>query len=138
MGADNGTTWNNSCVDCGTIKVTHGLELPGQCRCGCWRWLCHKLDGTFKAEKAGDKPLEAMIGHPDNLSQGFEVGGNSGLPNRAEKGKPGPKPKPLEDIVSELASQGLSSRVIAARLNEQGVSVSYRTVLRRLQRVLLQ
>jgi hypothetical protein len=50
-----------------------------------------------------------------------------------QKNKPGPKPLPPNDLVNELAGQGLSSREIARELNERGISVFYKTVQRRLQ-----
>ena len=44
MTETNGDTWNNSCIGCATVKITHGLELPGQCpKCQGWRWLCHPV-----------------------------------------------------------------------------------------------
>lgn len=52
-----------------------------------------------------------------------------------ERGRP--RQAVPEDLILKLASQGFSSRAIVARLNEQGISISYKTVLRRLQASLL-
>jgi hypothetical protein len=72
-----------------------------------------------------------MISQTANLSQPSIEGGNNGGK------KPGPRPLPVDDLVKELAAQGLSSRGIAAKLAERGIDVSYKTIQRRLQASLL-
>ena len=134
--------WQYSCIDCGKLTMA-GVDFAGSCPgCGGTRWLCHWIRNgakeDFKAENKGCKLLDHMIRHSGNLSQVFI---NNTIRKFPENGKisnrPGPKPQPLGDLVSQLASQGLSSRMIAARLNELGINVSYKTIQRRLQRALL-
>lgn len=73
--------------------------------------------------KTGHQSLK----HCDNLSQ-------PSVKSRDNEGsKPGPKPQPLEDLVRQLASHGSSSGAIAWKVSQQGISVSYKTVQRRLQ-----
>jgi hypothetical protein len=60
------------------------------------------------------------------------------LPSRPPKEKPGPKSIDLpDDMIRRLAYRGLGSKAIARALATQGVSVSYRTIQRRLQGVLI-
>jgi len=59
-------------------------------------------------------------------------------PPKVTIGKRGPKFTDLpEDLISELAGQGMGSKAITAELAKQGYFVSYKTVQRRLQGVLL-
>lgn len=122
--------WQYICVGCGKVTMA-GVDFAGSCPgCGGTRWLCHWLKGTTKpsgAQETRGKPSEAMISHADNLSQPFET------QQKNNGSKPGPKPLPVDDLVKKLAAQGLSSRVIAAKLAERGIDVSYKTIQRRLQ-----
>ena len=49
------------------------------------------------------------------------------------QGRGRPRQTVPENLIMELNSQGFSSRAMAARLNEQGIAVSYKTIQRRLQ-----
>jgi predicted nucleic acid-binding Zn-ribbon protein len=124
--------WQYICIGCGKVTMA-GADFAGSCPgCGGTRWLCHWLKGTTKpseAQETGDKPSEAMIPQADNLSQPFET------EQKNNGNKPGPKPLPVDDLVKKLAAQGLSSRVIATKLAERGIDVSYKTIQRRLRRV---
>jgi len=126
--------WQYICIGCGKV-IMAGADFASPCPgCGGTRWLCHWLKQATKpseAQKTRGKPAEPMISHADNLSQPFET------EQKNNGAKPGPKPLPVDDLVKKLAAQGLSSRVISAKLSEQGISVSYKTIQRRLQRVLL-
>jgi len=52
--------------------------------------------------------------------------------------KRGPKFTELpDDLIRQLAGQGMGSKVIAARLRDDGIKVSYKTIQRRLQGVLV-
>ena len=52
--------------------------------------------------------------------------------------KRGPKHRDMpEDLMRQLAGQGMGSKAIAARLRTEGVDVSYKTIQRRLQGVLV-
>lgn len=126
--------WQYICIGCGKV-VMAGADFIGSCPgCGGTRWCCHWLKGTTKPSEAQEmvhKPSAPMISQGGNLSQPLETEqGNNGT-------KPGPKPLPVDDLVKKLADQGLSSREIAVKLAEQGISVSYRTVQRRIQGSLL-
>ena len=53
-------------------------------------------------------------------------------------GKRGPKFTELpDDLISQWAGEGMGSKAIAARLYDQGIFVSYKTIQRRLQGVLV-
>jgi len=123
--------WQYICIGCGKV-VMAGADFAGSCPgCHGTRWLCHWLKGTTKpseAQETGDKPSEPMISQPDNLSHPVSIEQNG----NGHK-KPGPAPLPVGDLVKTLAAQGLSSRGIAAKLAEQGIDVSYKTIQRRLQ-----
>ena len=122
--------WQYICIGCGKV-VMAGADFAGSCPdCGGTRWCCHWFKDASKpseAQEVGDKPSAPMIPQTDNMSQLFVEGQNNG------RNKTGPKPLPVEDLVKKLAGQGLSSRMIAAKLNEQGISVSYKTIQRRIQ-----
>lgn len=50
----------------------------------------------------------------------------------------GPKRRDLpEDLIRQLAGQGMGSKAIAARLKTEGIVISYKTIQRRLQGVLV-
>ena len=99
--------WQYICTKCGH-QVTSGVDFRGTCPNGHSSWMCNWRDGGFKAEKVGDKASDPMVRHPDNLSQVFVSSGSGDRDNN----KRGPKPLRLDDVVRELASQGLSSRAI--------------------------
>jgi predicted nucleic acid-binding Zn-ribbon protein len=127
--------WQYICIGCGKV-VMAGADFAGSCPgCGGTRWLCHWLKGTTKpseAQETGDKPSAPMISQTDNSSQPVSTDQNG----NGHK-KPGPKALPVDDLVKTLSAQGLSSRVIAAKLAELGIDVSYKTIQRRLQASLL-
>lgn len=62
------------------------------------------------------------------------------MSSTTESQKRGPKHRELpEDLILQLAGEGLKSQAIAAKLKEQDIEISYRTILRILagQRVLV-
>jgi hypothetical protein len=120
--------WLYVCIECGH-ETTAGLDFRGTCPKGHSSWLCHLVNHGSKPKILRDKPSEPIGTPAANLSQAIRF--------QPRKSKPGPKPRPLENIVSVLASQGLSSRVIAAKRRQQGISVSYKTIQRRVQGSLL-
>jgi len=123
--------WQFICIGCGKVVMAGG-DFAGSCpKCCGTRWLCHWLKGATKpsgAREGGKEPSTPMISQPDNLSQPVSIEQNG----NGHK-KPGPAPLPVGDLVKTLAAQGLSSRGIAAKLAEQGIDVSYKTIQRRLQ-----
>jgi hypothetical protein len=116
--------WLNVCIGCGHQRVTHGDELPSECpNCHGWRWLCHWINKPRVTTKLGQgiTPAKELIPLKRN--------GNS---------HPGPKIPPLpDDLIKELAGQGLGSKAIASRLAEQGIVVSHMTIYKRLHGGLL-
>ena len=138
--------WLNICVGCGSQKITHGAELPGQCpECRGWRWLCHLQ--TKMPEKRMLNPTEttkdigAIICHPINNPLSANPKGDILTPSvKKPKGqkKAGLEHQPmLDDLIKQLASQGLGCKAIESKLLEQGIAISYRTIARRLQDSLL-
>jgi len=135
------TEWQNVCTGCGFQQTTQGGDLPGQCpRCKGWSWCCRLLRnearGTSEAEIAGDKASGCVRTPAGNLSQSFQHSGLANEPEKPQKRR-GPRPLQVDDLVRELAGQGLSSRLIAERLQGQGLKITYKTVQRRLQGTLL-
>ena len=129
-----GSGWRYQCWHCG-FQVTLDAAFPEKCPgCGVGGWWGHLTpqDGT-RAENSRDKLPNPIKTRNDNLSQVIFENNNDILENN----RPGPRPLPLDNMIKELASRGLSSRGIAAALTEQGISISYKTVQRRLQGSLL-
>ena len=156
MTETNGDTWNNSCIGCATVKITHGPELPGQCpKCQGWRWLCHlvippnsqndvKKDGTTTKTtiETALAPIESRKQpkqprcHPIKQGTDGELRGDreclSGDNGRGDKKDNSIKVMPVA-IILDLEGQGLGCKAIAAELQSRGLSeVSYRTVARLL------
>jgi hypothetical protein len=60
------------------------------------------------------------------------------LPSRPPKEKLGRKPVDLpDDLIRELASRGMGSKAITTELKNQGYSISYKTIQRRLKTAIL-
>ena len=137
MTETNGSGWFYQCWSCG-YKVTIDAGIPKECPgCGVGGWWGHLTpQDDSRPQNLRDKTSEPIKSQADNLSQVSVISRGFSGPGNGQN-KPGPKPLPLEDIVRDLASQGLSSRAIAAKLTEQGINVSYKTVQRRLQGSLL-
>jgi hypothetical protein len=100
--------------------------------------MCHLISqDDSKSKISGFQVPDPIETHDVNLSQGeeFEMRNfkRDKLTFQPQKKKPGPKPLLLKDLIRELANRGLSSRGIARELNERGISVSYKTIQRRLQ-----
>ena len=129
-----GDGWRYQCKSCdyqGKVDNAFPEKCPG---CGAGGWWGHLTSQNgVSVEILRDKLINPAKPQSSILSQPVcegknDVSGHNG---------PGRKPLPLDGIVKELASQGMSSRGIAAALIEQGINVSYKTIQRRLQASLL-
>jgi len=130
--------WLYICSKCGH-QITDGIAFYGECPdCHASSWMCHLISqDDSKSKISGFQVPDPIETHDVNLSQGeeFEMRNfkRDKLTFQPQKKKPGPKPLLLKDLIRELANRGLSSRGIARELNERGISVSYKTIQRRLQ-----
>jgi hypothetical protein len=130
--------WLYICSNCGH-RVTDGVAFRGECpECYASSWLCHWINqGNSSSRISGFHMPNRMKTQNANLSQ--TEGPEMLDPKRdkstfpPQKKRPGPRPLLLNDLVSKLAGQGLSSRGIARELNKRGIRVSYKTIQRRLQ-----
>jgi hypothetical protein len=122
-----------------TLRCAHETALPKECpRCHAAGWWGHLItqDGSKRNKISAHQGLDPVETQPENLSQrkGLKTPNSNRdklTPPEAQKNKPGPKPLPLsEDLINQLASQGLGSRVIAKKLTEHGINTSYKTVQR--------
>lgn len=129
-----GDGWRYQCKSCDCqVKVDNAFpeKCPG---CGAGGWWGHlTAQSGIRGKNSRDKIPKPVKTRSNILSQPIFNNNNDVLENTG----PGRKPLPLDGIVKELASQGMSSRGIAAALIEQGINVSYKTVQRRLQASLL-
>jgi hypothetical protein len=127
--------WLNVCIGCGHQRVTHGDELPGECaKCHGWRWLCHWVNKPGVTTKSTEKESAGVTAPGQGITPPKEL-----LPLKQNgNSPPGPKIPPVsDDLIKELAGQGLRSKAIASKLAEQGIVVSAMTIHRRLQEGLL-
>jgi len=148
----NGTEWLNVCVGCGVQKITHGTELPGQCaKCHGWRWLCHlEIPHNNHRHRNNNKILTQKVSNrPETRNQPTrdlcnpikspatpKLKACQGSPGRGQ-GRGRPQLDVPEGLIKKLAKKGYGAKSIARQLGEQGIVVSYQTVLRRLQGALL-
>jgi len=135
--------WLNICVDCGNRLITHGPGLPGQCPvCKNWRWLCH-LQNPVKDDEATFAggyehtapefcPPKSDVVLAKTVLDKIEVEPTN---NEVKRGRP--TVIVPDDLIRRLSSEGLGSIRIAEKLKEQGIIISYKTVQRRLQGVLI-
>ena len=129
-----GHGWRYQCKSC-DYQVKVDKVFPEKCPgCGTGGWWGHLTSQNgVRGKNLWDKILKPVKTRSNILSQPVFDNDNDVL----EHNGPGRKPLPLDGIVKELASQGMSSRGIAAALIEQGINVSYKTIQRRLQASLL-
>lgn len=142
--------WLYICVSCGYQRKAD-RTFWGNCpKCGDSRWSAYWLKMPRKTSEKSDN---ATPDQQNNKGQRCDKttepirrrsGILSPLKCRAEPPKtlktegltpiPGRKETILPlDLINQLASQGLGCRAIADKLLEQGITVSYRTIQRRLQ-----
>jgi DNA-directed RNA polymerase subunit RPC12/RpoP len=135
--------WLYICVDCGH-QVTAGVDFHGDCpKCHRSRWLCHWLNKDKAKEDTKNKALPTKMGrneamgicHPITSPLRAILKGDTTTPTTPQgMVKTGVKrPAVPDDLIIELASKGYGCKTIAAKLVEQGIVVSYRTIQRRLQ-----
>jgi len=116
---------------------------PRYCQ-GCYDVLVAEADMIVGHVKKDWAPLTAE--KTDTSIQGYGGGNLSTvkaknskvdkLPSRPPKVKPGPKTLDLpDDLIGELAALGVGSKAISRELAKQGISVSYKTIQRRLRGV---
>jgi len=131
--------WLNICVGCGSQRTTHGAELPNQCpECHGWRWLCHLQNSTKK-----EKP-SFTEGYPNTPPEFCPPKNNavmakllvdkinvSPTENGGRRGRP--RVTVPDDLIQQLSSEGMGAIRIAEKLKERGISISYKTIQRRLQ-----
>lgn len=135
--------WLNICVDCGHRLITQGPELPGQCPgCKNWRWLCHLQNPIKRTEPSlvggcEDTTPEFCPPKTDAVLAKIMMDKNNARPTQSDVKRGRPPVKVPDDLIQKLSSEGLGAIRIAEKLKEQGVIISYKTVQRRLQGVLL-
>jgi len=142
----NGDTWENICVGCGRLVVTHGGDQPGQCpnpECHGWKWLCrleNSVNPTPAEKKTVETPLDSVI-PPEIIMQPLKWHGNPPATPKARVSRPtkkgnGPRGRPVtlfpETVLDDLVSQGFGCKAIARKLTEQGTPVHYSTISRYL------
>jgi hypothetical protein len=143
MSKKNGAEWLSVCVDCGRRLTTRGPELPGQCPgCKGWRWLCHLQNPTEKDKPSfvgGYKDTTPELCPPINgaVMSKAVVDKIDGTPtnNGVKHGRP--LVAVPDDLIRQLSGEGLGSIRIAEVLKEKGIDISYKTVQRRLQGILI-
>jgi len=140
--------WLNICVDCGNQVVTRGAELPGECpKCRGWRWLCHLAGNNnghrqhYSNKKINQKtdtsiftPMSIMSTLKDTRKPAIRGKMRAARGDSGDNGHRGrPQTEVPEGLIKKLAKKGYGAKRITRHLlDQEGVAVSYRTVLRRL------
>lgn len=137
------SAWLNICVDCGRKVITHGPELPGQCPgCKGWRWLCHLQNSTRKEKPPlveKHRNTAAEFCPPKDAPETAKTMVDKIRVQPSGNGDKRGRPRVMipDDLIQQLSNEGMGAIRIAEKLKEHGIVISYKTVQRRLQGVLL-
>lgn len=146
-----GAGWRYRCKSCG-FEVGIDKAFPKTCPgpgCHAGGWWGHLVTpgasqnpNNGKVDETDNKNCEVKVpvgimGHKGILSQlpdaveHYEAQNKGIYKPSLGRGRGRPPKLVRQDLINQLASQGLSSRQIAGVLSQRGFYVSYRTVLRR-------
>lgn len=107
-----------------------GVDFVGSCpKCHGGRWHCHWSEKNNHTKRTTRVTAPRQVITPPGELLPLKRNGNS---------TPGPKiPQVPDDLIRDLAGQGLGVKAISTKLAEQGIVVSHMTIHRRLQGGLL-
>ena|GEM_PF-4466997 len=136
------TEWLNICTGCGHQETTHGADLPGQCpRCKGWSWCCRWLNASKPVRHNHVNP-PSESNHTDELchpitdaavQQSGQDKWNPQPPDGARRRRGRPAMPIPDGIIEELVGRNYGAKRIALELEARGITVSSRTINRRLQ-----
>ena len=132
-----GAGWCYQCKSCGHVVGTDTAfpkKCPGCQAAGWWGKLTPGARQDSMVE--GVPQIRGISNHTAELCPA-KVGIPVGQPAQDKREvRRGARPRKLpQDLIEQWAREGCGSIVIARKLGEQGIIVSYRTILRRLQQI---
>ena len=145
-----GDGWRYQCKSC-DYQVKVDSAFPEKCPgCGAGGWWGHLTSQGPKSPKSTTAKPEPLSGEryqdttPDFCPPKSDVVVAKRLTDKNAVTPPdngGKRGRPLvmlpDDLIQQLSNDGLGAIRIAEKLKEQGIEISYKTVLRRLQASLL-